>query len=137
MRIFILTVLPEQSAQVPVLTKNVTLDFGEDRPRQNSTLVFPFPKVQGRQMCTIAHPHPHNTSGSSTSATGATPTRASAPSFNSAATAAATASISLCTPYVASTPSADAAASYASPTDHIRQRNRQERSHIPPTLQLE
>ena len=44
MQVFMLTVLPEHSAQVPVLAKNVTLDRGEDHPRQNDAQVFLVPK---------------------------------------------------------------------------------------------
>ena len=44
MQAFMLTVLPEHSAQVPVLAKNVTLDRGEDHPRQNDAQVFLVPK---------------------------------------------------------------------------------------------
>ena len=104
MRVFTLALLSAQSAQVPVLTNNVTLDCGEDRPCQDSLKVFPVPKGQGKHMCIIAHLHPRGTSGSSTSANGAPPpTRASAPSYISYAAAIA-APISLSAPSVASPP---------------------------------
>ena len=139
MQFFTLAVLPAQFAQVPVLAHNLTLDCGEDSPFQDSLQVFPVPKGQGGQMRIIAHLHPRGTSGSSTSAIGASPTRTSALFFISDAaaatsTAAAAKSVSLSSPSSA-TPATSSVA--VSPTDQLCQRHGQERSYISPTLQIE
>ena len=81
----------------------------------------------------VARSYYCGTSGSSTSAAGATPTRASAPSSISTAAP----SISLSAPSVASSPSAADAAAASSPTDQIRQRQGQEWYYITPILKLE
>ena len=39
-QVFTLLFLPAQSAQVPVIAKNVTLDHGEDHPYQDSARFF-------------------------------------------------------------------------------------------------
>ena len=92
--------LTAKSAQVPVLTKNVTLDCGDDRPCQNRTQFFSIPKGQSRQMRIVMHPQPHGASVSSTSAAGATTTRDYLPYSISAAAAAMY--ISLSTPSIVS-----------------------------------
>ena len=110
MQVFTLTVLRAQSAQVPVLAKNVTLDHGEDCPNQDSAHVFPVPKGQGWQMCFIAHPYHRSNSRSSISAASVEAPSAAAPSIAAAAT------------------------TTASSTDQLRQCGRKEWSHVPPTL---
>ena len=55
MRVFTLAVLPAHPAQMPVIAKNVTVQGGEDRPRQNGPQVVPISKVQGGQVHGIAH----------------------------------------------------------------------------------
>ena len=107
MRVFTLAFLPDQSAHVSVLAKNVTLEHGEERPGKNSAQVLPTPKGQGGHMRFIARLHPRGTSDSSSSNAGATTTRATDPSSVSAATATATTSTSTSI----STASAAAAAS--------------------------
>ena len=47
---FTLAVLPAHPAQMPVLTKNVTVQDGEDCPYHNGPQVFPAPKGQGGQV---------------------------------------------------------------------------------------
>ena len=148
-RVFTLPVLPAQSAQVPVLSKNATLDCGEDCPCQDSKRVFPIPKGQGGQMHIIARLHIRDTSGSSTSTVGASPNRATALSSISTAVAStaadATASLSLSAFTVSAataaatgaTAAAIAADAATSPTDQLCQRQSQDRSYISPTLQLE
>ena len=140
MRVFTITFLPKQSAQVPVLAKNVTLDCRDERPCKDILLVLSVPKGQGGQMRIIARPQPRGTSGSFTSAADTPPTRNSALSSTSAAAAAAastvtnSAYISLSSPLAAANATAAAA---ASPTEQLRQTHRKERSYILSTLQLE
>ena len=126
MRFFALAILPAQSSQVPALAKNVSLDCGEDRTRQNGPWVLPVLKVKGDQMRFIAHLHPCGASGSSSPCAGATPTRASAPSSDSATASAAAAAAS----------TADVAIAAVYPTDQLFQCGCQERSHVSPNLQL-
>ena len=131
-QVFTLTFLPAQSAQALVLAINATLDCGEDYPRQDSTRVLPVPKVQGGQVRIIARSHPRGTSGSSTSADGASPNCASALSSIyavAAAAAVAAAPLSLYAFTVAVTAAATTGATVAavaaiaatSPTEQLRQ----------------
>ena len=62
MQFLIIAVLLAQSSQVPVLSYNVALDFGEDLPSQDGAQVFPVLKVQGGQVRIVAHPHSYITS---------------------------------------------------------------------------
>ena len=96
----------------------------------------------------IVHPHPCGTSGSSSYDIGDITTPASAPfsvsvsaftvSTFAAYVSAATASTSIPTASAsaAAAPSI-ATASSTSSTDQLRQHDRKERSHVPPTLDLE
>ena len=142
-QVYMLAVLLEHSAHVPVLAKNVNLDHREYHPYHNGVQFFPVPNVQGGQMCFIAHPHTHGTSGSFISRANTTPTRASALSSVSATSTAAaavastsTASAATVTTAAASTAAAAATASTSS-THQLRQSSRKEQPHMHPTLQLE
>ena len=57
MQVFTLAVLPVHPAQMPILTTNVNMQGGEDRPRQNGPQFLPFPKRQGGQVRFIARPY--------------------------------------------------------------------------------
>ena len=122
-QVFTLTVLPAQSAQVLFLSKNVTLNCGENCPYQDSMQVFHVSKGQGGQIRTIVRSHPHGTSGSSTSAAGASPTRASALSYISAASAATSAASLSSFPVAATFATSVAAATF--PTYQLCQIQRQ------------
>ena len=57
MQVFKLPVLPAQRAQMPVLTKNVTVQGGENLPCYNESLVLFVLEVQGRRVRFISRPH--------------------------------------------------------------------------------
>ena len=123
MLFFTLVFLPAQSAQVPVLAKNVTLDRGEYHLLNNGAQFFPILKIQGGQMRFIAHPHPRGTSGSSSPNTGATTIRASAPPSISATAAAASAS-AFASAAAAAASISSASSDAASSTDQLREIDR-------------
>ena len=122
MQFFTLTVLQEQSAQVPLLSNNVVLYREDYCPQQYGACVFPVPKGQDRQKLFITHPEPHITSSSSSPCASTTPTHSSTPYSNSATTGAAAASAagftSTSTDTVASTTAATTSASH---TDQLYQ----------------
>ena len=57
MKVFTLSVLPADPSKMPVITKNVIVQGGEDCPHQNGPQVLPIPKGQGGQVRFIASPH--------------------------------------------------------------------------------
>ena len=57
MQVCTLTVLPAHPAQMPVLTKNATMQGREDGPSHNGPQVPPVLKRQGGKLCFIALPH--------------------------------------------------------------------------------
>ena len=61
MQVFMITVLPAHSAQMSILTKNMTMQGREDLPRQNGPQVIPVPKGQGGQVHFIARLHSFST----------------------------------------------------------------------------